>query len=183
MLAGQREKKIGALILTATPGTTGAELILEQQRHILDRMNIPDAEKQQKIEVQKKIQAAVAAGSGWQGIPPELRKQADTPWFRSFLTFEPAAIVPKLKQPILIVQGELDTQVAPAHADRLLALANARKKASPAEVVHIPGINHLLVPATTGEVAEYSQLREKAVSPKVGDAIAGWLRKIWGVIG
>ncbi len=183
LLAGAREKKIGALILIAAPGSTGAELILEQQRHLLDRLNLSDAEKQQKIELQKKIQAAVVAGSGWEGVPPELRKQTDTPWFRSLLMFDPAAVMPKVKRPILIVQGELDTQVPPAHADRLAALANARKKAPPAEVVHVPGINHLLVPATTGEVSEYAQLRDKTVSPKVSEAIAAWLKNTWGVIG
>ena len=91
--------------------------------------------------------------------------------------------MPKVKQPILIVQGDLDTQVPPAHADRLAQLARARKNTPPAEVVHIPGVNHLLVPATTGEVAEYTQLSGKTVSPQVAEAIAAWLRKIWGVIG
>jgi uncharacterized protein len=183
LLAAEREKKIGAVILIAAPGSTGADLILEQQRHLLDRMKLPDEEKQQKIELQKKIQAAVVAGGGWEGIPPELRKQADTPWFRSLLLFDPAAVIPKVKPPILIVQGELDTQVPPAHADRLAALAKARKHAAPVEVIHIPGINHLLVPASTGEVAEYGQLHDKTVTPKVADAIAAWLRKTWGVIG
>ncbi len=61
--------------------------------------------------------------------------------------------MPKLKQPILIIQGDLDTQVEPHHADKLGELARARKKdAGPVEVVHLPGVNHLLVPATTGEV-------------------------------
>lgn len=183
LLAAQREKKIAAVTLVAAPGSTGADLILEQQRHVLDRMGLPDDQKQQKIELQKRIQTAVVAGTGWENVPPELRKQADTPWFRSLLLFDPAATLPKVKQPILIVQGDLDTQVPPAHADRLAQLARARKNTPPAEVVHIPGVNHLLVPATTGEVAEYTQLSGKTVSPQVAEAIAAWLRKIWGVIG
>jgi hypothetical protein len=43
--------------------------------------------------------------------------------------------------------------------------------------VHIPGINHLLVPATTGEVSEYGQLKDLAISPKVADAIVAWVKK------
>ena len=42
MLAAQRDKKIRALVLMAGPGTTGAELILEQQAHALGRMNLPE---------------------------------------------------------------------------------------------------------------------------------------------
>ena len=61
-----------------------------------------------------------------------------------------------MRQPILIVQGGLDTQVDPSNADRLADLARARKGAAPVEVVKIPGVNHLMVPATTGEVDEYA---------------------------
>ena len=72
-----------------------------------------------------------------------------------------------IRQPILIVQGLLDTQVAPANADRLEQLAKARKRSAPVEVVKVPGVNHLLVPAVTGEVDEYSTLADKSVSPAV----------------
>ena len=106
-----------------------------------------------------------------------LRKQADTPWFKSLLTFDPAEALGRAKQPLLIVQGDLDTQVAPENADKLAELARASKKAGAVEVVHIPGINHLLVPATTGEVSEYGQLKDHTVTPKVAEAIVEWLKK------
>ncbi len=178
MIAAAHEKKIASLILLDASGTTGAELILEQQRRELDRLKLPDAEKAQKIALQKQIQAAVVSGTGWESVPEAMRKLAETPLFRSLLLFNPAEIMPQIKQPILIIQGDLDTQVPPHHADKLGDLARARKKgAGPVEVVHIPGVNHLLVPATTGEVAEYQQLKEKAITPKVATTIVDWLKK------
>jgi fermentation-respiration switch protein FrsA (DUF1100 family) len=81
-----------------------------------------------------------------------------------------------VKQPILIIQGDLDTQVSKDQADKLADIARARKKVKPPDVVHIPGINHLLVPATTGEVSEYGSLKDKTVSPKVASAIADWIK-------
>jgi hypothetical protein len=75
------------------------------------------------------------------------------------------------------VQGLLDTQVQPSNADRLETLAGVRKKAGPVEVVKVPGINHLLVPATTGEADEYATLKDKRVSPLVSNAVALWLKK------
>ena len=45
------------------------------------------------------------------------------------------------------------------------------------ELVHLPGVNHLLVPATTGEVSEYATLPDKTVTPAVATAIAEWLKK------
>ena len=65
------------------------------------------------------------------------------------------------------MQGELDTQVEPSNADKLEALARARKNGGPVEVLKVPGINHLLVPATSGDLDEYSRLTDKQVSPAV----------------
>jgi fermentation-respiration switch protein FrsA (DUF1100 family) len=80
-----------------------------------------------------------------------------------------------VRQPVLIVQGELDTQVPLQHADRLAELARARKRKAAVEVVKIPGVNHLLVPAKTGEVNEYGVLPDKTVSSVATTAIATWL--------
>ncbi len=177
LLAAAREKKVGSVILIGTPGTTGAEMILEQQRHALDLLKAPEAERQEKIALQQKIHEAVITERGWQGIPPAMRRQADTPWFRSYLLFDPAAAIAKVKQPILILQGDLDTQVPKEHADRLAGLARARKKAPAVEVRHLAGVNHLLVPAATGEVAEYRDLTDKTVAAEAASAIAEWLRR------
>jgi uncharacterized protein len=177
MLAAPREKKIGALVLVAATGTSGADLILEQQRHQLDLMKLPAAERDEKIALQKKIHDAVVNEKGWDALPPQVRKQADTPWFRSLLMFDPASVMPRVKQPILIVQGDLDTQVPPDHAEKLAALARARKKAGSVEVVHLPGVNHLLVPAKSGEVQEYAELEGKTISADVATTIGDWLKK------
>ena len=78
-------------------------------------------------------------GVGWDGIPEEMRKRADSPWFKSLLEFDPAKWMPRVKQPVLIIQGALDTQVPPHHADKLEALAGQRKKKPPVEVLRLPG--------------------------------------------
>ena len=49
------------------PASTGADLVLEQQRHQLDLMKLPDAERQQKIDLQQKVQAAVISEKGLGG--------------------------------------------------------------------------------------------------------------------
>ena len=175
MLAAAKDRRIAALALVATPGVTGAELNLEQVKHALDRTNRSAADKQATIELQKKIQQAVLTGTGWEQLAA-YRKQADTPWFQSFLAFDPAKVMRDIRQPVLIVQGELDTQVAPANAGRLEALAGQRKNRPAAQVVRVRGVNHLLVPATTGEADEYPNLKDKRVSAEVSRAIVSWLQ-------
>ena len=181
LMAAARDKRISVVGLMAANGLTGAELILAQQQHLLNRSTLSPEEKQAKIDLQKRIHEAVTTGKGWEELPPALRKQVDNPEFQSLLQNDPAKIMPDVRQPILILQGELDTQVEPSNADRLEALARKRKNSPPVEVAKIPGVNHLLVPATTGEVDEYAKLTDKHVSPAVTDALVGWLKKTLSV--
>jgi pimeloyl-ACP methyl ester carboxylesterase len=176
MLAAARERKIAGVVAIATPAVTGAELVLEQQQRQLDQMKVPDAERQAKVELQKKIHQAVITGEGWEGIPPELRKQADSAWFRSLLVFDPAKVVQDIRQPLLILHPELDRQVDVSHADKLAELAKKGRSRS-VEVVTVRGVNHLLVPATTGEVTEYGTLKDRHVSKDVTNTIVAWVDK------
>ena len=177
LLAASKEKRIGALVLVATMSTPGAEFTLERQQRELDSLGLADAERQERIGLQTRIIAAVATGASWDQVPPEMRAQADQPWFRSFLQFDPARVMTKARQPILVVSADLDAEIPSAHAERLADLARARKKAPPTELARIPGVNHLLVPAKTGRPDEYAQFAEERVSPEVAEAIAGWLSR------
>jgi len=177
LLEAAKNGRIAALAVLGAPGVVGSDVVLAQQRRILDRSSLSEADKQGRVELQKKIHEAVISGKGWEGLPPELRRQVDNPEFQSILTFDPAKIVPRVRQPILVVQGALDTQVEPSNADRLEALARGRKGQTQVEVVKLPGVNHLFVPATTGEVAEYETLKDKQITPALPATIAQWLRK------
>jgi dipeptidyl aminopeptidase/acylaminoacyl peptidase len=176
LLAAAEEKRIAAVGVIAANGVKGVDLILEQQQHLLGRSSLSDSEKQARVALQKRINDAVVTGTGWDTLPPET-KRADNAEFQSLLLNDPATIMPDVRQPILILQGELDTQVAPVNADRLEALARKRKRPAPVDVVKVPGVNHLLVPAATGEIDEYARLTDKHVSPAVTSAIVAWLQK------
>jgi pimeloyl-ACP methyl ester carboxylesterase len=176
LIAAAKEDRIAAAVLIASIGAKGAEANLAQVTRALERSKQPDEQKQAALALQKQIQNAVLTGSGWEGVSPELRRQADTPWFHSYLSFDPARILRDVDQPLLIVHGELDAQVAPSNADSLEQLARARRRGS-VEVARVPGVNHLLVPATTGDIDEYGTLPDRTVSASVTNALAAWLQK------
>jgi pimeloyl-ACP methyl ester carboxylesterase len=177
LIAASRDNRIAAVVLLGTPGFSGADVILAQQKRALDQLQLSDADRQARVDLQKQIHQAVISGKGWESLPPQLRRQVDTPEFQSFLMFDAATIMPKVRQPILVMQGALDTQVEPANAERLASLARSRKRPAPVETATIPGVNHLFVPATTGEVAEYTTLADKQITPALGSTIASWLQK------
>ena len=55
-----RDGDVAALVMAAGPSGTGGELVLEQQQYLLGKTTLSDAEKQARIDLQKRIQAAVA---------------------------------------------------------------------------------------------------------------------------
>jgi hypothetical protein len=175
-----RDKRVRAVALLAGVSSSGSELVLEQQRHLLDQLKATEADRKAKIDLQTQINSAALKGTGWEGVPPELRRAADSPWFQSFLAYDPGRTMKDVRQPLLIVQGDLDTQVQPYHADKLAELARARKHKATVEVVKIPGINHLLVPAKTGEADEYAELADKKVAASVTTAVGTWMAKELG---
>jgi pimeloyl-ACP methyl ester carboxylesterase len=177
LLAAARDKRIAGIVSIDAPSTSGAELALEQQQHALDRLKATPAERQQKIDLQRKIQAAVLSGKGWEGVPAEMRRQIDTPWTQSLLAFNPARVIEDVRQPILFVHAELDRQIPVAHVERLVDVARKESKSKSVEVVTVRGVNHLLVPAVTGEQDEYASLGDLNVSKDVTAAVQGWLTK------
>lgn len=148
LVAAEREKKIKAVALLSGPGTTGYELILEQQQTALDRLKLDPAERDARIATQRRVMDAAMSGKGWEGIDPKMRAAADTAWFRSLLAFDPARLMEDVKQPLLVARIENDPQVRLHHGDRLVALANARKKAAPAETATV---KHIADTAPIGE--------------------------------
>ena len=117
----------------------------------------------QKIDLQKQMQAAVISRQGL-GVDSAgvARSRPTRRGSGAFCCSIPAKVMPKIKQPILIIQGDLDQQVFPPHhADssrRSRASARRRRRS---RSVHLPGINHLLARRQRETCPEYSSLPDK----------------------
>ena len=152
--------------------------MLAQQQHLLSRSNLPDAEKQTRIDLQKRINEAAMTGKGLEALPPDIRRQIDNAEFQSLLNTDPAKIVPA-RSP-----ADSDRPGRARHAGGRPPTPTASKRSratgkppAAVDVVKVPGVNHLLAPATTGEVDEYATLPDKHVSPAVSAAVVEWLKK------
>jgi pimeloyl-ACP methyl ester carboxylesterase len=177
LVVGARDQKIAAIGLIATPSTTGTELVLEQQRLMFEGNSTSPAVQQSAIEQQKKILEAVVTGKGWENFNPDMRKRVDTPLYRSFLMFEPAQVIVKVRQPMLVVQPMLDREIPAYHGEQLAQLARSRPRARATEFVQLAGVNHLLARAATGEVSEYGTLTQRSISPAATLELTSWLAK------
>ena len=177
MVVAARERRADNLVLVGTPGTTGAELVMEQQRALLDRLGASQTERAEKIGLQQRIHDAVLDDGSWDGVPDAMRRQADTPWFRDFLDFDPADTIRRTRQPILILRGSLDREVGPHHAERLEELARDRRRDSSVERLTLEGLDHLLVETGPRAVTDYDDLRNRSISPSFVNALREWLER------
>lgn len=176
LTAARRSGRVKGVVLIAASGRSGRETTLEQQQQILATLDLTEAAKGARRAMQAAINDAVVTGRGWDRVPADVRRDADTPWFKSWLLFDPASTIKDLKQPLLIVHGSLDMEILPTHATRLEDLSRARNVPAAATTkVIVTGANHLLIRATTGAVDEYISLPARTVVPEVSRAIASWL--------
>ena len=169
MLAAAREKKIGSLVLMATSGTTGADLILEQQQRELDRLKLPEAEKApESRRCRSRFRPpSIERHRAGRRCREDVRKQADTPWFRSLLLFDPATVMPKRQaaDPHRPGRSRHAGAAAPRRASWASSRGRARRAPDRSRSCTCPGVNHLLVPATTGDVAGVPAARDRSDQP------------------
>jgi fermentation-respiration switch protein FrsA (DUF1100 family) len=110
------------------------------------------------------------------GDTSKLPAVARIPWFKEFLTYDPLKFMRKVRQPVLILQGELDRQVT---ADQATLLDQAARESGNKNVTLriFPKLNHLFLPATTGAVSEYQTLTTTVVPKDVLETLAAWSAK------
>ncbi len=177
--AAAREKKIAAAVLLAVPAITGSDLVLEQQRAELDRLQLSAKEREDRIALQRRIHDAVVEDASWDDIPQQFRRQADTPWFKSFLKYEPADVIRRTGQPLLIMHGMQDDTIHPYHADHLAELARQRgRREATVDMVLLPDVNHALLTVAQANPEEYTNVENMSVAPEVMTAIIGWLDRV-----
>jgi fermentation-respiration switch protein FrsA (DUF1100 family) len=97
-----------------------------------------------------------------------------SPWFRFFLTYDPATALRAVKIPTLALNGEKDVQVP--FKQNLPAIEAALKAGgnTDATIRSLPDLNHLFQTSKTGLPSEYAQI-EETIAPVVLEAIADWI--------
>lgn len=175
------------LVTLAGPTVSGGEIITEQSRRIATAMGAPSEAVENGAVVQRALIAAVAANAGdgeavrreveavalANGMPPEAAARTaagmSNAWYRGYVAYDPADAIRAIRVPMLAVFGDKDLQV-PADQN-----APALTQLKPdADVVVLPGLNHLFQPAGTGLMAEYGEI-ETTLDPSVIRTVVDWV--------
>ncbi|HEY7406237.1 MAG TPA: alpha/beta hydrolase [Candidatus Angelobacter sp.] len=189
-MVAARNRDLAFIVMMAGTGVPGDQVIAEQTRLILeaDGLSHEAAAKRGASELetlalvkQEKDPAVLAQKlrEKLAGTLPEAQigaaiMQANSPWMRYFINYDPAITLSKVTCPVLVLNGAKDLQVPPAQ--NLPPIRRALEAAGNKhfEIVELPGLNHLFQTATTGSPSEYSQIDE-TMAPVALEKIASWI--------
>ena len=102
-------------------------------------------------------------------------KGLQSPWMRHFLAYDPAANWVLFDCPVLAIWGEKDTQVLfEANRTKLQDIITHNLNLQ-ADLVVLPGLNHLLQKADSGLPEEYDRI-DQAIEPLALELFSNWLK-------
>ena len=119
-----------------------------------------------------------ALGDEQAAVDKAVQAQVDmlnSPWYKFFISYDPAPALTKLKIPVLALFGGKDLQVAAAPNEKAIKAALAQGGNTQVTSKVYPDANHLFQPATTGSIDEYAKL--KTFVPGLLDDMVEWIKE------
>jgi pimeloyl-ACP methyl ester carboxylesterase len=203
--AAVKSSDVAFIVMLAGPGIIGEQVIYSQVASLAKAIGVPAEMVGLYQELQKKLFAvlkenpdskpaaeAIArlfaeikaqlsaeelkALEATEGTAETQSKNALTPWFRHFLTYDPQPALQKVNCSVLAICGEKDLQVDPKL--NLQAIEAALKTAGNRDVTikELPGLNHLFQASQTGALSAYRQI-EETINPAALELVGAWLAK------
>lgn len=202
-LAAIRSPDVAFIVLLAGTGVSGEEILYHQgeliarvqkagEKSIADARDLqselfrvlrdePDnakaLEKIARVVDESESLAKAPTEEAKAAVRAEVQAQAQgmiTPWFRYFLTYDPAPTLSKVRCPVLALNGEKDLQVDPRQ--NLPPIERALKASGNRDVTikELPGLNHLFQHSETGSPAEYGRIDE-TFAPEALQIVGDWI--------
>lgn len=178
------EGKADFIVSLAGMAISGKETLIMQNRQAMTAIGLPKETVDSYCNSISKALDEIASGKkaseiNINDVPVALKpitikalQQADTPYIRHFLTVDVGKLLPKIKCPVLALNGTKDTQVdCDANTTRIeKGLANCKHS-----IKKIDGVNHMFQHCNTGIVTEYQQI-EETIAPEVLQVVAKWIK-------
>ena len=192
-MVAARNKDVKFVVMLAGQGCTGLDVMLQQNEALYRASGLSDRLLAVRVAAmrelltmpagskQKDYKAVIdrhtagltkaeidSVGLG-RGSAAAMKQQLESRWMQSFLTLDPAEYLPKVKVPVLALNGAKDRQiVCQPNLQRVKALCPQ------ADCRELPNLNHLFQHCTTGGTDEYL-LIEETFAPEAMQAIVDFI--------
>jgi uncharacterized protein len=191
-MVAARNKDVAFIVMMAGSGVPGDQVLVAQGEAIEVAGGKPPAEAAKDAAKEREMVELVETDKDQSDLDKKLREvmagqvpeaqigmqiqQLTSPWFRYFMTYDPATALRKVTCPVLVLNGSLDKQVLPDQ--NLPAIRKALQEAGNrhVQIDELQGLNHLFQTAKTGSLLEYAQI-EETISPVALEKIASWIEK------
>ena len=190
-MLGAESADLSFIISLAGTAVGGDSILLQQNRLILEKSNVPQAtissycnllseiytlKRTQTIDNREQIISMLK--EKYCTLPDQLKANLPAllqsqPWLDYFITYDPTPTLQQIKCRTLALNGEKDVQVVATQN------ISAAQRHIPSELLTTkiyPNLNHLFQNCTTGMPIEYAQI-EETISPEVLKDIVNWIRK------
>ncbi len=203
-MVASEEPDMRMMVLMAAPGTTGIEIVLDQNE-ISMRQQGMEPETIAKLQMlNREMFESLLMWDGseshrtalrdrllhqWEQFPllitmkmnkeSYLRSQFNAiikPGYRSFLAYDPTTSLEKVSCAVLAINGENDLQVPAEKNLAAIGKALIRGGNNRYETKKYPLLNHLFQESVTGRVDEYGKISQ-TISPEVLSDITSWLKR------
>jgi uncharacterized protein len=191
-MVAARSSDLAFIVMMAGPGVRGDEILAEQGRLISEAAGKNHEQAEKNAAEEREILALVERERDDAALEKQLRerlagkfpeaqlgmqiKAITSPWFRHFITYDPAITLRKVTCPVLAINGEKDLQVPPKQNLPVIRKALTQAGNKNFEVDELLGLNHLFQTAKTGAISEYAEI-EETISPVALDKITNWILK------
>jgi pimeloyl-ACP methyl ester carboxylesterase len=204
LIAASINPNVDFLIQLAAVGTTGREVLTEQQyliplkagksegyaaanRMIYDSVTQLVVNYDKTIFPQKVLELLVR---NYSSFPTDYKKEGtaeeftsglvnflNNDWARQFMAFNTQEYLAKIVCPILVINGSEDIQVPATKSQEGFrnGFSNQTKSSNHSKIVLIPGLNHLFQSCKKCTIMEYGDI-EETFSPIAMKAIVDWLK-------
>ena len=185
------------IVLLAAPGLKGEDLLLLQSERMLRAAGVDDDQINRSLALNKtsyalirqekdpatleaKLNDLIQSTSMGASLPPSaLQAQVRvlvSPWFRSYLDYDPLPALQKLSCPVLALNGDKDLQVP--SKENLPKIQKALQDAGNKDfqVTELPGLNHLFQHALSGSPTEFGGI-EETMAPEALNGVSDWILK------
>jgi pimeloyl-ACP methyl ester carboxylesterase len=203
-MVASKSDDVAFIIILAGPGLTGEEILGLQTELIARAEGEKEEDIQEALKVSKKIWRIAGKNYKYDKAVKKIQEvykeylatlseeekqsagltsaaitagiqQVLSPWFKYFLTYDPAPALEKVKCPVLALYGEKDLQVPPKQNIAAVRKALIKGGNKIFIVEEIESLNHLFQYSLTGLPSEYSKIDE-TFNIKALEIIKGWIK-------
>ena len=197
-----KSNDVAFIVLMAAPCVTGEAILYAQEVLISCAMGVTEEQISHQLDFQQQVLSVIKNESDLEkakkllqeivakqlaNLPKEEQqtstdameaqmKRCNSRWFRYYLTYDPTISLKHLKIPVLVINGELDSQVSPKQNLPVIAKILEEAGNRNYRIIEFPKLNHFFQTCVSGSILEYGKI-EETIAPIVLDTLSGWILK------